>query len=128
MQKDATLTAAHSTVDYYERVLDHVGSIEKVKSFFRYYIIPGMSHGSGPGVNNLPDWLTAVVSWREKGIVPEMIQGKRIVDGKTEWELPIYPYPTKTALAANCTSFEPIEGPRGGVSRIAGRFLPVASD
>ncbi len=118
----------HATLDYYERVIDRVGSIDKVKFFFRYYIIPGMSHGSGPGVNNLPDWLKVVVSWREKGIAPERIQGKRIVDGKTEWELPIYPYPTKTGWSAEGRSFAPVDGPRGGVSHIAERFLPAAQE
>ena len=103
----------HATLDYYEQVIARVGSLDETKSFMRFYIIPGMSHGAGPGVNHLPDWLKAVVAWREKGVAPEMVEGKRIVNGKTEWELPIYPYPTKTGWDADSGKFKPIDGPRG---------------
>ncbi len=45
----------HATIDYYERVIEHFGTVEKVQSFFRFYLIPGMSHGPGPGINHLPN-------------------------------------------------------------------------
>ncbi len=116
----------HASIDYYERVAGHVGSLEKVKSFFRFYIIPGMSHGPGPGINSLPDMLRMVIDWREKGVVPDMIKGRRMVDGKSEFEIPLYPYPTKTAWDAETNCFKPVDGPRGGVDPIAERFRPPA--
>ena len=116
-------------LDYYERVAERLGGIEKVKPFFRFYLIPGMGHGlgSGPGINKLPSMLALVVAWREKGVAPEMIRGQRIVEGKTELDIPIFPYPTKTAWDAGTNSFKPVEGPRGGVERVAERFLPPAA-
>lgn len=117
-----------ATLDYYERVAEHFGSIEKVQSFFKFYIIPGMSHGPGPGINILPDPLGQVVSWREKGEAPGMIQGKRVVNGQTEIEMPVFPYPEKTAWDAETASFKPVNGPRGGVDRIAERFRPPAAE
>lgn len=120
----------HASIDYYERVVEHFGSIEKVKSFLRFYIIPGMSHGLGygPGINNLPNILDLVIHWREKGIVPDMLPAKRIVEGKTEMEMPLYPYPAKTAWDAATARFKSVEGLRGGVERVAECFRPPAAE
>ena len=117
----------HASLDYYERVIEHFGSIEKVRSFLRFYIIPGMSHGPGPGINKLPNMFDLVVNWREKGIVPDMIQGQRVVDGKTELDISIYPYPAKTSWTPEA-GFKPVDGPRGGVDRIADSFRPAAAE
>ena len=51
-----------------------------------------------------------------------------MVDGKTELEMPIYPYPIKTGWDAATASFQPVEGPRGGVERVAARFRPAAAE
>lgn len=118
----------HATLDYYERVAGHFGSLEKVRSFFRYYIIPGMGHSGGPGIQNTPGMVEIVRNWREKNIVPEMIPGKRVVNGKTELEMPLYPYPTKTSWDAATSSFKPVDGPRGGIERVAASFRPAAAE
>jgi feruloyl esterase len=117
----------HASLDYYERVAERCGSLERTKAFFRFYIIPGMSHGPGPGINKLPSMLDLVIGWREKAEVPGMIQGQRVVAGKTELDLPLYPYPTKTGWTA-AAGFAPVEGPRGGVERVAERFRPAAAE
>jgi len=117
-----------ATLDYYERVAERLGSLEKVGSFFKFYIIPGMGHGPGPGITNLPSSLGLVVDWREKGVEPKMIRGKRIVEGRTEIDIPLYPYPTKTGRDAATSTFKPVEGPRGGVDRVAERFRPPAAE
>ena len=118
----------HATLDYYERVAEVCGSIEKARSFFRLYIIPGMSHGPGPGINSLPGMLDLVIAWREKGVAPDMIRGKRVVNGNTELDMPLYPYPTKTGWAPETKSFKPVDGPRGGVERVSERFRPPAAE
>ena len=120
----------HASLDYYERVVEHFGRIEKVKSFLRFYIIPGMAHGlgSGPGINHLPNMLDLVIDWREKGVVPDRIPARRIVDGKTEIEMPLYPYPIKPAWDATTAKFTPVDGPRGGVERVAERFRPPTAE
>lgn len=116
----------HASLDYYERVIEHCGSLDKARSFIRFYIIPGMSHGPGPGINKLPGMLGLVIDWREKGAVPDKIQGQRFVDGKTEIDMPIYPYPTKTGWAND--GFAPVDGPRRGVDRVANKFRPAAAE
>lgn len=118
----------HATLDYYERVIGHFGSLEHVQSFFRFYIIPGMGHGGGPGIQNTPSLLEAVRAWREKGVIPGMLQGKRVVDGKTELEMPLYPYPIKTVWDSATSSYRPVDGPRGGVERVAATFRPAAAE
>jgi feruloyl esterase len=50
------------------------------------------------------------------------------VDGKTELEMPIYPYPTKTGWDAATSTYQPVEGSRGGVERVAERFRPPAAE
>jgi feruloyl esterase len=115
----------HASLDYYERVAEHCGSLERARSFIRFYIIPGMSHGPGPGINKLPSMLGLVMDWREKGAVPDKIQGQRVVEGKTEIDMPIYPYPMKTGWTEGA-GFAPVDGPRGGVDRVAEKFRPAA--
>lgn len=119
----------HATLDYYEQVVTHFGSLKEVQSFFRFYIIPGMTHGGGdPGINQRPNMLRQIIAWREEGVVPYEIHGQRVVGGKTVLDMPIYPYPTKTGWNAATSSFEPSEGPRGGVGRIAAKFLPPSAE
>jgi feruloyl esterase len=118
----------HASIDYYEQVVARLGSLEKVRSFFRFYIVPGMSHGPGPGINNLPNLLKLVSDWREHGTAPDKLDAKRVVDGKTEFEIPLYPYPTKINWDTETNSFQPADGPRGGVDPIATRFLPPAAE
>ena len=112
----------HGTIDYYERVIEHFGSLEKVQSFFKFYIIPGMGHGGGPNI------LQPVMDWREKGTVPESLEEKRVEAGKVEFDLPVYPYPTKTGWDAATLKYKPVDGPRGGVGRISDKCLPPAAE
>ena len=113
----------HSTLDYYERVIEHFGSPEKVRSFFRFYIIPGMGHGGGPAAFQSQNLLTVLRNWHEKGIIPDMLPGPRV--GKTE--IPIFPYPTKPGWDAETSSFKAMPGPRGGIESVAPAFRPAAS-
>ncbi len=117
----------HATLDYYERVVEKFGGLEKVQAFCKFYIIPGMPHGGGP-LNNVPSLLNLVVQWREKGVAPDVLQARRVIDGKTELEVPIYPYPAKASWDAATSTFKPIDGPRGGVERVAERFRPAAAE
>jgi feruloyl esterase len=118
----------HATLDYYERVIDRFGSIDRVQEFFRYYVLPGRDHGGGgPGINQLQDMLELVSGWREKGEVPKAINGERVVEGEVRLSMPVYPYPQKTGWSA-AAGFAPIAGPRGGVSRVAPRFRPAPAE
>lgn len=109
-------------------MIEHFGGVEKVQSFFRFYLIPGMSHGGGPGINQPPNLLDVVRSWREQGAAPDALQGRRVVEGKKEWEMPLFPYPKRTGWDAVTSRFKPVDGPRGGVERVAERFRPPAAE
>ncbi len=116
----------HATLDYYERVIEQCGSLEKAQSFARFYIIPGMGHGGGgPGINQSPNLFDAMKEWREKGTAPNALPGKRAGDAKTAIEMPLFPYPTRAVWDAATSSYKPVEGPRGGVERVALRFRPA---
>jgi len=95
-----------ATLDYYERVADRLGSFEEAQKFFLFYILPGREHGGGPGVSELRNAFEALVGWREKGIAPKLDAVRR---GAPGLKLDLEPYPGK--------------GPRGGVKRVAERFL-----
>jgi len=70
--------------------------------------------------------LDLVINWREKRMVPDMIKGQRVVDGKTELDIPLYPYRRKPAGCLQPGS-DLLTDPRGGVDRIAERFRPSAA-
>ncbi len=118
----------HASIDYYERVIGHFGSLDKARSFFHFYIVPGLAHGGGPGINQPPNLLEAVRTWREKGTAPTSLLGRHAENGKALWDMPLYPYPTRTGWNPTTNQFEPIEGLRGGVDPIAKRFLPTAKE
>ncbi len=105
----------HATLDYYEKSIEFFGSLEKVRSFFCFYLIPGLDHGNGgPGINRRPDLFRLLVDWRENGMVPGEIRGGRYEEDQLIFDIPLYPYPEKTV--------------RNGVSRVASRFLPTAKE
>lgn len=117
----------HASIGYYDRVIDHQGSLDKVRSFFRFYVVPGLAHGGGPGINQAPNLLEAVSAWRETGTAPFALTGRHAENGKSLWGMTIYPYPTQTGWNATTKTFEPVDGKRGGVERIAEGFLPAAA-
>lgn len=118
----------HASIDYYERVIDHLGGLDQVQSFFRFYVVPGLAHGGGPGINQPPNLLETVRAWRETGTAPFALSGRHAENGKPTWEMPIYPYPAQTGWNAATSTFQPKDGKRGGVDRIAERFRPGAKD
>ncbi|MDR2859638.1 MAG: tannase/feruloyl esterase family alpha/beta hydrolase [Mediterranea sp.] len=105
------LVPFQDAVDYYERVIAAQGSVEKVQSFFRYFLVPGMSHcGGGPGVNDFGqhlspnilqdeehDILTALIHWVEKAKAPTKIIASAYIDGNPDkgvrMRRPLFPYP-----------------------------------
>jgi feruloyl esterase len=56
------------------------------------------------------------------------VMAKRVYLDKTELDLPLYPYPTRAVWDAASSSFKPVDGPRGGVERVAERFRPPAAE
>jgi feruloyl esterase len=96
------------STDYYSSVTAKLGP-ERVKSFYRLFMIPGMSHcGGGPGANVLfhtdeaaavsldpnRDMLTALEQWVEQGRAPVSFVASRLdKDGAVERTRLICAYP-----------------------------------
>ena len=59
---------------------------------------------------------------------PDAIQGRRVVDGKTELDMPLYPYPDQTGWDTAAGAYTRVAGKRGGVERVAARFRPAAAE
>jgi feruloyl esterase len=78
-------------VDYYERVLAHMGA--GVPEFFRLFMVPGMFHCAGGVGCGTFDKLTPTIAWVEAGTAPEVITASQVVGGKVVRTRPLCPYP-----------------------------------
>lgn len=66
--------SALDTVDYYERMTRANGGDDKVRTWSRLYLVPGMGHcAGGPETLDSFDALGAVVRWVEQGIAPDSL-------------------------------------------------------
>ncbi len=74
---DAGVTP-YKTVEWYEKLAQKYGGMQKVREFARLFMIPGMGHCGGfPGVGGIDqfsiDPLGALESWVETGRAPDTI-------------------------------------------------------
>jgi len=103
------------TMDYYDKVVEKQGSLEKTMDFCRLFLIPGMAHNfSGPGLQDImlgaratPKdkehlGILALKSWVETKKAPEQLlpvafQDNNALNGFLQetyvYERPVYPYP-----------------------------------
>ena len=82
-------------IDYYERVCERNGGIEKTQEWFRLFCIPGCAHGGGKGraMTGTPSGSQArraLVAWREKGVAPTALQAGW---KSKKFDMPIAVYP-----------------------------------
>lgn len=85
--------SANDTVDYYQRMAQSSGGMEKVRAqSSRAFLVPGMGHcSSGAATLDQFDLLQAVVDWVENGKAPEkVIAGGSAFPGRTR---PLCAYP-----------------------------------
>ncbi|HVY64291.1 MAG TPA: tannase/feruloyl esterase family alpha/beta hydrolase [Gammaproteobacteria bacterium] len=78
-------------VNYYEAASK--ANAPNADGFMRLFMVPGMAHcagGIGPDQN---DAVTAVIDWVERGVAPQKIVAKKIVDGAVTRSRPLCPYP-----------------------------------
>ena len=78
-------------VKYYNRVCKKLGGYEKVKDFYRLFILPGKAHGDGGrGVNTLwgdenqTDILDTLINWCEGKDAPEYVIGAHRIKNAEE--------------------------------------------
>lgn len=71
------------TINYYNRVISQMGSLATVQSFYRFYLIPGIGHGTPNGTANptarppvpAPGQIYALLTaWVEQGIAPDRVE------------------------------------------------------
>ncbi len=119
---DATVSPLTS-VDFYSEVTQKEGGLDKVKDWYRLYMLPGMSHCRGGDVPDTVDWLTTIVGWVENKQPPDRLVATQYEDhdrrsgkhGRLLRTRPLYPYPLVARFsgtgdindAANWQSAEP---------------------
>jgi feruloyl esterase len=85
--------SAQDTVDYYTRLGAANGGADRVRTWSRLFLSPGMGHcGGGPAALDTFDLLTAMVDWVEKGVAPDAVTATgRAFPGRSR---PLCAYPT----------------------------------
>ncbi len=63
------LVSSRATEDYYRRLQSEMGA-ERVRSFARYYEVPGLGHAVSTAFNATWDSLTTLERWTENGTAP----------------------------------------------------------
>jgi feruloyl esterase len=101
------LIPPEGSLNYYSRVVQQLGGIEKVQAFFRFYEVPGMGHCFGNGSVNgctgisppadpalpAPGQLFQILqNWVEQGVVPDSI---RVSNTKGTVSRPLCVFPKK---------------------------------
>lgn len=86
------LVSNRATQRYFQRLQTAMGN-DKVKSFLRYYEIPGYGHAASTVFNAAWDSLTTLESWVERGTTPgaQIVTDTVGVSGRTR---PLCEYPT----------------------------------
>lgn len=92
------------SVYYYQRVLEKMGGLDAVQSFFRFYIIPAMAHGPVNGASNpeanppttglfTGQIYKLLTDWVEKGVAPQKVVLHSASDKPVSKSLPMCAYP-----------------------------------
>ena len=71
-QADPVFSAKYH-VDWYDRLVEHNGGLDKTQKFARLFLVPGMNHcGGGPSTSQF-DAFGALVKWVERNDAPERL-------------------------------------------------------
>lgn len=106
-----------SSINYYNKVRNVVGphhglgSYERIRDFYRLFLVPGMAHcgggdgpnafgngsSDGPVIDSDHDVLKALERWVEKGVAPKQIIATHYVNNSAaagvQYQRPLCPYP-----------------------------------
>lgn len=86
---DAVL-APQRTIGYYESVVAMIG--DRSDDSIRLFMIPRVSHGSGPGTDQY-NMLPALERWVEEGVAPDRVLAQHVTGNRITMERPLCPYP-----------------------------------
>jgi feruloyl esterase len=82
-----------NSINYYESAAQFNGGLDKTKSFYRLFMVPGMYHcNGGPGPNTF-DSVKALEDWVERGSAPEQMIASHSTNGAVDRTRPLCPYP-----------------------------------
>lgn len=93
------------SIDYYDNVVREMGGLDRVRNFYRFYVVPGAGHQSPNGTSNAdasPPIFTRtqlydmLVAWVEKGVAPERVVLESPPGAARKRSYPVCPYPQKT--------------------------------
>ena len=111
-------------IDYYERVCERDGGIEKTKTSFRLFCVPGCAHGGGKGRALTGSPISGararslLIAWRERNQPPEKIN---VNWRQKKFDVPIAAYPG--LYAKDAAGKWEIRQMKRGVPRIDGVSL-----
>ena len=98
---DAQISPLNAT-QYYERVVESVGSAEEVHDSYRLFMAPGMGHcggGEGPSVF---DKMALIEAWVEEGQAPDHVLATKFgPEGEVEMRRPLCAYPARAVYDGN---------------------------
>ena len=98
---DAQISPLNAT-QYYERVVESVGSAEEVHDSYRLFMAPGMGHcggGEGPSVF---DKMALIEAWVEEGRAPDHVLATKFgPEGEVEMRRPLCAYPARAVYDGN---------------------------
>jgi feruloyl esterase len=80
-------------LDYYAHVTSRQGGGEKVREWFRVFMVPGMFHCRGGNAPNSFELLPELVKWVEKGQTPDRIVASQSGPQGVVRTRPLFPYP-----------------------------------
>jgi len=89
---DAQISPLNAT-QYYQRVVESVGSVDTVHESYRLFMAPGMGHCRGGEGPSIFDKMTPLEAWVERGEAPDRIIAARQSDGVVDRTRPLCPYP-----------------------------------
>ncbi len=104
------LVPYQGSVNYFERVLAKMGGPAGVDDFYKFYLIPGMAHGSRNGTSNpaanppVPaprkaEIYAVLTDWVEKGVAPQNVVLTSLDHTPTSKSLPLCAYPSKVTFS-----------------------------
>lgn len=98
----------NGSVNYYTRVVDSMGGMTEVQTFYRFYLIPALSHTGafvGGAAEPLPqpasgrdEMFTNLQRWVENGVVPDRIN---VSSPNAGVSLPLCVYPKKITYSGS---------------------------
>ncbi|GAC1658369.1 MAG: tannase/feruloyl esterase family alpha/beta hydrolase [Gemmatimonadaceae bacterium] len=104
--------SATGTVHYLEMLT--AANHARPDDFVRLFLVPGVHHcAGGPGPDQV-DALSALETWVERGVAPDVIIARHLTNGVVDRSRPVYPYPTLARYAGTgdptqASSFVPLK-------------------